>query len=63
MQTISSFEIATSSPVGREAIFAQTAEAYGMSEPEVRQFLRHTITLLVPHGPRKGIVAYTAAFG
>jgi len=61
MQAISRFNIATSFSVGQEASFAQIAEACGMSEPEVRRFLRHAMTLHIFHEPRKGIVAHTAA--
>lgn len=61
MQAISRFNIATSFSVGKEASFAQIAEACGPNEPEVRRFLRHAMTLHIFPKPRKGIVAHTAA--
>ncbi|KAL9118984.1 MAG: hypothetical protein Q9187_004464 [Circinaria calcarea] len=61
MQVISRFKIASSFPVYEEASFDEIAKTTGLSEHNVRRFLRHAMTKHIFHEPRKGFVAHTAA--
>ncbi|KAI8962773.1 S-adenosyl-L-methionine-dependent methyltransferase [Daldinia sp. FL1419] len=59
-QAITRFRIAHSFPVGKEASFANIAEATGLSETNVRQVIRHAIVKDIFSEPRPGFVAHNA---
>ncbi|KAI0867360.1 S-adenosyl-L-methionine-dependent methyltransferase [Hypoxylon argillaceum] len=60
LQAITRFKLAQLFPVGAEITFPELAERCRLSEPTVRQIVRHAIMLNVFCEPRPGVVAHNA---
>ncbi|KAI0156804.1 S-adenosyl-L-methionine-dependent methyltransferase [Xylariaceae sp. FL1272] len=60
LQAITRFKLAHLFPVGTEITFPELAERCRLSEPTVRQIIRHAIVLNVFCEPRPGVVAHNA---